>query len=483
MMKASAVTVLCGVFAVLPASLALGQPPDQAPPLPAEAPLPAQAQPPPAAEPAPALPVPDSVNRGPRDDESTAVPAALGPSIELPPETTRPANQDEPSVQLGVAPEDSTLSRGLGPARMAQRHTVVGGYGQFGLNAWRRGTRGEFDARASVRRLVLFVAHPITDDIRIYSEFEWENALACQSCVGSAEVEQAFVQWRLLGDALALRAGLVLVPMGIVNQWHEPPVFHGVERPAVDTFIIPTTWRELGVGITGSYAELARYELYVTTTLDPLLLGENGIAGARTLGAVAPAKAFAVTGRAEVEPILGLIAGASFFLSNLGPNGDYYDADGRARDLTLPLLGYALDARIRRAGFEARVVWSQFFMPNSDALVNAYDENGRTLFPDITKGTVPERIQGGYIELAYNLFALAGLSHELLAFARLESYDTQAAVPTGHAQNPELDIRELTTGLTYRPIPQLVFKTDLQLRDRRLGLDDVQWNLGFGYMF
>jgi hypothetical protein len=461
--KALALVVLCGAFAAIPAGLALGQPADQAPPLPA-------------AEPTPVPP---------------AVPATPGPSIELPPETTQPpsettqpANQDEPSVQLGVPPQDSALSRGLGPARMAQRHTVVGGYGQFGLTAIRAGTRGEFAARASVRRLVLFVAHPITDDIRIYSEFEWENALACQSCVGSAEVEQAYVQWRLLGDGLVLRAGLVLVPMGIVNQWHEPPVFHGVERPGVDTLIIPTTWRELGFGITGSYAELARYELYVTTTLDPLLLGENGIAGARTLGASALAKAFAVTGRAEVEPILGLIAGASFFLSNLGPNGDYYDADGRAHDLALPLLGYALDARIRRAGFEARLVWSQFFMPNSDALVSAYRKDGSPLFPRaITVGTVPERIQGGYIELAYNLFALAGLSHELLAFARLESYDTQAAVPTGYAKNPALDIRELTAGLTYRPIPQLVFKTDLQLRDRRLGLDDVQWNLGFGYMF
>jgi len=484
-MKPSARLLVRCVFAAMPLSPVVAQaspstsaaPPDAAPLQPAESAPPSATQlpPPPDAQ----VPPPAAAN-----DETRS----RGPSLELPPEVESTSHvapiEHEPAVQLGVDATDATLSRGLGPARMAQGHTVVGGYGQFGLNVMRAGTKGEFDARATVRRLVLFVAHPITDDIRVYTEFEWENALACGSCQGSAEVEQAFVQWRLLGDALALRAGLLLVPMGIINQWHEPPVFHGVERPGVDTWIIPSTWRELGAGFTGSLAEVFRYELYLTTTLDPTKLSENGIGGGLAQGSLARAKAFAVMGRAEVEPILGLIAGASFFASNLGPNGDYFDANGRQRDLTLPLIGYALDARMRRAGVEARAVWSQFFMTNADALLNAYDQNMTPIIrrANVT-GTVPERMQGGYLELAYNLFSLTRLSHELLVFARLETYDTQAAVPKGHAKNPALDIHELTTGLTYRPIPQLVFKTDLQLRDRRLGLDEVQWNLGFGYMF
>jgi hypothetical protein len=123
-------------------------------------------------------------------------------------------------------------------------------------------------------------------------------------------------------------------------------------------------------------------------------------------------------------------------------------------------------------------------MPNSDALVSAYHDDGSPLFPrGVSLGTVPERIEGGYLELAYNVLTLTRLNPELLVFARLETYNTQATVPTGYAKNPALIIQELTAGLTYRPIPQLVFKTDLQLRDRRLGLDEVWWNLGFGYMF
>jgi hypothetical protein len=409
--------------------------------------------------------------------------------IELPPEAASggvaPSDASAPApVQIGTRPNNETLLRGLAPERMAQNRTVVGGYGQFDLNALQTGGKGPYDAHATVRRVVLFVSHPLTDDIRIYTEFEWENALACSSCTGSAEVEQAFVQWRLAGDALALRAGLVLVPMGIVNEWHEPPVFHGVERPDVDTRIIPSTWRELGAGFVGQFAEIFRYQLYLTTTLNPLKLNEGGLVGATTLGSDARAKAFAVMGRLEAEPLIGMIAGASFFASDMGANGDYFTADGRTRKLRLPIIGYALDARMHRAGFEARIVWTQFFMPNSGELIDSYHQDGSPLFPpEVSAGTVPTRIQGGYVELAYDVFSLWHLSHQLLPFVRLETYDQQAAVPKGHPRDPALEVHEMTAGLTYRPLPQLVFKGDLQLRDLHLGPDEIQWNLGFGYMF
>jgi hypothetical protein len=369
---------------------------------------------------------------------------------------------------------------------MAQPTTVVGGYGQFTLNSLRIGPDkdNDFVTRANLRRIVLFVAHPITDDIRIYSEFEWENALACDGCLGSAEVEQAFLEWNLLGDALALRAGLVLVPMGIINQWHEPPVFHGVDRPQVDTLIIPTTWRELALGVVGELGEMWHYELYVTTTLDPLLLDSTGLQPALTFGSLARANAFGVTGRLEVEPILGVIGGVSFFASDLGGNAEYFRRNGSPRDLKLPLIGYSFDARMRRWGLEARLVWAQFFFPNATDLMNAFREDGSPLFPNIAAtGPIPERIQGGYIEVAYDVLYALGVSHELLPFVRFETYDTQAKVPPGYRAVPAFDVDELTMGVTYRPIPQLAFKSDVQLRDRRYGLDEIQVNFGFGYMF
>jgi hypothetical protein len=376
------------------------------------------------------------------------------------------------------------MTRGLQPTRMAQQGTVIGGYGEFNLNSLKVGTASDFTTTASVRRLVLFVSHHMTDAIQVYTEFEWENALACADCQGSAEVEQAFVDWKLHGDALALRAGLLLVPMGIINQWHEPPVFHGVERPMVDQLIIPTTWREIGAGIDGRLGEMYRYELYLTTTVDPTRLSSIGLSTAVTEGSFAPAESLAVTGRFEVEPLLGVIAGASFFLSDAGSNADFFTAAGHKRDLSLPIIGYALDARARRFGFEARAVWAQFFMPNSGDLMSAHKEDGSPLFPNASvTGPVPTRLQGGYIELAYNVFHMLHTTHELLPFVRAETYNTQAGVPHGYSANPRLDVNELTMGLTYRPIRQLVFKSDVQLRDRRLGYDELQVDVGVGYMF
>jgi hypothetical protein len=444
---------------------------------------PAAAAPAPVPSEAPSLPSPPTAAIAPPPETARAAPSS-GPIIELPPEVPPPAEETRGPLQFGVAPDEEALNRGLAPARMAQSRTVVGGYGQFNLNASKTGASNEYNTQATVRRVVLFVAHPITDDIRVYTEFEWENALACSSCVGSAEIEQAFIHWRLHGDELALRVGLLLVPMGIVNEWHEPPVFNGVERPRVDQLVIPSTWRELGAGFAGNVAQVLRYQLYLTTTLNPLRLGETGLAGGVTQGALAPAKAFAVMGRAEYEPLLGVIGGVSFFATDLGPNADYYRENGSKRSLKLPVYGYALDARMRRWGLEARAVWSQFFLPNSGDLIAAFRADGSPLFPaEATEGTVPKRIQGGYIEAAYNVLSLLHTTHELLPFIRLETYDTQAAVPKGFKRNPALDVNELTVGLTYRPVTQLVFKADLQLRDRRLGYDETQWNLGFGYMF
>jgi hypothetical protein len=419
--------------------------------------------------------------------QSSPPPSAAGPTIELPPEEAGKPAEPPPLVQFGTTVDrEVALSRGLTPERLAAHTTVVGGYGQFVLESLRVGPDkdNDFNTLANLRRIVLFVAHPITDDIRVYSEFEWENALACDGCNGSAEVEQAFVEWNLLGDALALRAGLVLIPMGIINQWHEPPVFHGVERPEVDDFVIPTTWRELGLGITGKLAEIWHYELYLTTTPDPLRLESSGLQPALTLGSLARADAFAVSGRMEVEPILGVIGAVSFFASDLGPNGDYFNRNRTKRDLKLPLIGYSFDARMRRWGLEARLVWAQFFFPNAGDLMGALREDGSPLFPNVAEtGAVPERIQGGYIEVAYDVFHELHLQHELLPFVRLETYDTQAKVPSGYRRDPALDVDVLTMGLTYRPIPQLAFKNDVQLRDRRYGLDELQVNFGFGYMF
>jgi hypothetical protein len=218
------------------------------------------------------------------------------------------------------------------------------------------------------------------------------------------------------------------------------------------------------------------------TGLDPLRLGAGGLAGARQGGAFARANAWALTGRVEYEPLLGVVVGASVYASDAGENGKFYLRDHSRVDLSVPILGWSADARFRRAGLEWKILYAEWHMPESEVLMRTFDATGNALMPDPSR-PVPTLIRGAYVEGAYDVLRPLGISHQLLPFARIEFYDTQAAVPEGFTPNPTYSIREYTFGASYRPIQQLVFKADYQLRNRRLGKDETQVNFGAGFMY
>lgn len=205
-----------------------------------------------------------------------------GPEILLAPGEPMPEE-----TQAGEYGLDFDPLRGMQEARLS-RKTSVGGYGELHLNLFKN---DDDPARAvlDLHRLVLFIAHNFNDRLRFYTELELEHALVATAggvaIPGSFGVEQAFIDWRILtgtSEALYFRGGAILVPMGIINQWHEPPIFHGVERPLVDRVIIPTTWREGGVGVWGEPIEGLRYEFYVMSGLDASgFTGANGLRGGR----------------------------------------------------------------------------------------------------------------------------------------------------------------------------------------------------------
>jgi hypothetical protein len=412
-----------------------------------------------------------------------------GPALDLAPEHTKtPPPQDQPALGIGAgSPSDAELVRGLTEQRFRSASasalsTSVGGYGEIHVRGTTRGREGEREWLADIPRLVVFVAHEFNDSFRSYLELEVEHSFACSTCPGAAELEQAYVDWKLVGDSVGLRAGLILVPMGIINQWHEPPIFHGVVRPRVETVVIPSTWREIGIGIFGQPHDLIRYELYAMTGLDPAGFRASGVGGGRQNGAFAAANAWALSGRVEVEPLLGVVIGASLYASDAGANGKFFDRRGDAVDLSLPAIGWAADARWRRSGIEWKVLFAEWRLPESRALMAAYNEAGTLAFPD-TKSPVPTVMRGAYVEGAYDVLHPLGLSHQLLPFARIEHYNTQAEVPEGFEQNPTLSVREYTFGISYRPIQQIVFKADYQFRNRRLGFDETQLNFGAGFMY
>jgi hypothetical protein len=408
--------------------------------------------------------------------------AADGPVIELAPEHREQKKPPSPPVialGAGTAPEGE-LTRGLAEQRFRAAlgslgHTSVGGYGELMVNGVTSGRDAPREWTGDVRRLVLFVAHTFNEHVRAYTELELEH-------VKEAEIEQAYLDWKVAGDLLGLRAGLVLVPVGIINQVHEPPIFNGVVRPRVETVVIPSTWRELGIGFFGRPAEGLRYELYAMAGLDPLGLSAGGFAGARGGGALSHAKAWAAVGRLEYEPILGLVLDASGYASDAGKNGHFFLRDRTPVDLRAPVFGWSADARFRRAGLEWKVLYTEWYLPQAAALMHTFDADGKPLFADAAQ-PVPTRMRGGYVEGGYDVLRFLGVSHQLVPFGRLEFYDTQAAVPDGFKANPTYSVREYTFGASYRPIREVVVKGDYQLRNRKAGPDETQVNFGVGFMY
>ena len=124
------------------------------------------------------------------------------------------------------------------------------------------------DGMLDFHRFVLLVTHQFSDRIRFVSELELEHAFVeGLEEAGELELEQAYVDF-LLSRAFNVRAGMLLAPVGIINERHEPPVFYGVERPLADTVLIPTTWFDVGAGVHGEVGRGWRYRAYVMAPLD-----------------------------------------------------------------------------------------------------------------------------------------------------------------------------------------------------------------------
>jgi hypothetical protein len=468
------------------ASTALGQMPNPSPipdptPLPDPSPIP-DAIPLPLPTPSPEpSPIP---NPGPiPDPEPTPAPADRtdddqGPVISVPPEVDAP---------LVAAPakrepnEDTTALYGLKEQRLAQDSTNLGGYAELHYTLDHVVGPGESSATVDLHRLVLFVAHRFDSRVRFYTEIEVEHAITSNG-VGAVDLEQAYLDWLLAGDALGLRAGVLIVPMGIINEWHEPPIFHGVERPSVDRVILPTTWREAGIGVFGEPVEGLRYQLYLLSGLDASgFSAEQGIRGGRQSVSQARADGLALSGRIEIEPVLGLVAGLSGYAGLAGPNAELFDAAGEPLEPDVPVVGGAADVRGRYAGLEARAVVALFGVGDSAELRGGFDADGNALELD-----VGSRIWGGYGELAYDVLYPLRLSHALLPFVRLERYDTLAGV-SGRPETDQDDaygITELVAGLTYKPLAQVAFKGDFLLSSPDgPAKPQGRFELGLGLMF
>lgn len=352
---------------------------------------------------------------------------------------------------------------------LAQESTTVGGYGELHYtNHSGRNTPAEIN----LRRFVVYLAHTFDERLSFRSEVEIEDAkIEGGSSGGEVALEQVILDYRL-ANRVTLRTGLVLAPVGIINETHEPPTFNGVDRPAFDHDVIPTTWRELGVGITGSVplGEGWNYRLYLVNGLRAEgFSGEEGIRGGRQEGREASFANPSLTGRLEwVRP--GLRVGGSFWHGGTTA-GDTLLGTG---SFTAPITVLSADARYDLQGLSIRGVIANVNVTDAEQINARYASD------------VGSRIAGGYLEGAYNLLhVLAPKSTQRLqAFLRYEQFDTHASVPTGTVRNEEYARRITTFGLAYKPTWNTVFKGDYEVRRTVAGSAERETlRLGMGYQF
>ncbi len=364
-----------------------------------------------------------------------------GPEIALPSEDDA-SKQDEvvsvPSVQLG-------------------------GYGEMHYSALFP-EEGQNANEIDFHRFVLYVGKQFNPNLSFHSELEIEHAIVGNGKPGEVSVEQAYLDYTISGcdgplGPITLRTGIVLVPMGIVNLEHEPTTFHGVERPNVDKLIIPSTWREGAVGLVGRANDTISYELYLMGGLNPLgFSGKKGIRGGRQKVGEAKTDGLAIAARINLSPSAKTTVGLSGYFNPSGKNADTVNAN-------VNVIGSVLNAKTRWQGFEAKAEFAYFHISDTDTL-NA-----------VTGSNVADQLLGGYIEVAYDLLFSEDTEKQVLPFSRIEYYSTDP-------DNEALQTIDAVVGLTFRPIPQVAFKSDLLFRTTAAtGGDATILNLGMAFLY
>jgi hypothetical protein len=305
---------------------------------------------------------------------------------------------------------------GAAPSASEEPSTTVSSYGEIGYT---RPTKAPEKSNVSVGRAVIFVGHRFDAATKMVGEFEWENAITSGQDSGEAEVEQLYVEHDFK-IGVSGTAGLYLMPAGLINQNHEPTAYYGVFRPDVDTKIIPSTWREVGVGLSGHTDIGLTWDFGVTTDQnltkwDPAS-DEGFVRGPLQAihqeGQFATARDFAVHGALNWRGP-GMLLGASVFTGKIGQQQPDFPGNNSR------LLLWEVHGRYEVSGLDLAAEYARGTISNTEALNTSFLTNG-TNNPTL----VPSLFYGGYVQLAYRIWQDGYF--KLIPFGRYEILNTAA---------------------------------------------------------
>lgn len=399
-------------------------------------------------------------------------------------------------LRLGAVAETTTYAGRFGLAPGASKvygvahGPSIGGYGEMLAERIDRerqdGTASGAADRVDFLRAVFYIGHKFSDELLLNSELEWEHAgivdeaeVSVDTGTGEGEAELsgevvlefAYLDWSRR-RAFGVRAGKLLVPIGIVNEQHEPPVFLGARRPDTEQRIIPSTWAGNGAGVFGELENGLAYRAYVMEGLDAEhFSASGGLRGGRQGGSQSLLKHPAFVGRLDWTAPFGLTIGGSAYRGNAWQQA----SGGTPLRPTVTLLD--AHARLRWQGVEARAVVVRGSLADAAALSDALGLVG--------SDRLGERLTGGYVEAAYDVAPriAAGARYGLLPYLRYEQTDTQEDVDATGSEDPAFHQTVLVTGLAFRPDPNVVLKAEREDRRNSTRTETSRWNVAIGYLF
>jgi hypothetical protein len=327
--------------------------------------------------------------------------------------------------------------------------------------------------------LVIFAGYEFNSRTKFITEIEFEH-------VSEVYVEQAYLSYKLF-DNMSVKGGLMLIPMGIINEYHEPPSFNGVERPNVDKNIVPTTWREIGLGVDGRLNSASlRYQLYVVNGFNGYdnvdggkFKGSSGYRKGRQKGADSYISSPNVSAKVDYYGISGLKIGLSGYFGKsqstlydgLDKNDKMAIATADSSVIGISMIG--LDYRYSILGFQTR---GQLIYSKSTN-VDEYNM--------FTGQDLGESMLGYYAEVSYNIFQNnSSVQNELAPFFRYEKYNTHQSVVSGMTKNDAFNRTELVFGFAFKMDRGAAFKADYRMYK---GANESEFNsminLGVGVWF
>ncbi|MDB4534463.1 hypothetical protein N9242_06270 [Vicingaceae bacterium] len=356
---------------------------------------------------------------------------------------------------------------------------TIGGYGEIhynqGFNDTAR-TNGKLD----VHRMVVFMGYKFNDRVDFVTEIEYEH-------VKEVYVEQAFMNYRI-NQAFNLKAGLMLIPMGIQNEYHEPTTFNGVERTSVDGNVVPSTWREIGLGFSGNLDNLSlKYQLYVVNGFlgyDGVgkFKGSNGFRSGRQKGAESTISSPNLSTKVDFYGINGLKIGLAGYFGN--SQSTLYDGlmnndtTGLAEQADSSVVGLAM------VGFDVRYAYKAF---EARAQIISSTVSNTQEYNMFTNKDLGSSMLGYYGELGYDVLSIfkKDAKERVVLFGRYEFWDTHATVTSETLRNDAYKRSAITTGFSYHVAKGAVFKADYQIFDNasKGSTPSNQFNMGVGVWF